>query len=440
MMTPSMSELNFDEFNASTAEQWLQLVQKELADRPVDALQWCIEEGVSVGPYQTAAEHEYSLDYAAVTEQYQLISHSDPKQWNRIALESLMGGTNALGMDCESFSWEVLPILLQGIEVQYISVHFVNMSDGAQWADAFAAYCDTNSIDKTQLSGSFEISSSVLKQEEMRTWYSQTRAVFPRFRIVTIDAACVHEQGGSLVQELSWALVSGHANLLSLLESGVEIDEASACMQFNFATGSSYFPQIAKLRAFRWMWKRVIEAYKPVHACSVNTFLLASTSRYLQTAKDKHNNLLRATTQTMSAYVGGANSVSVLPYNSGAQGADESALRWARNIQQLLLEESYFAQFKSAADGAYYIEELTGQLVSAAWKQFQALDAKASERGLDSAWQEFRAAILSFATEQQDLVKEGKRIIVGVNRYVNKTDNAVVDDSAQTLSAPMEKA
>jgi methylmalonyl-CoA mutase len=142
----------------------------------------------------------------------------------------------------------------------------------------------------------------------------------------------------------------------------------------------------------------------------------------------------------MSAYVGGANSVSVLPYNAGVEGADESALRWARNIQQLLLEESYFAQFKSAADGAYYIEELTGQLVNAAWKQFQALDAKASEQGLDSVWKEHRTDVYSFAKEQQELVKEGKRIIVGVNRYVNKTDNAVVDASAQTLSAPMEKA
>jgi methylmalonyl-CoA mutase len=435
-----MSDLNFDEFNPSTAEQWLQLVQKELGDRPVDSLQWGVEAGVSVGPYQTTAAHDYTTDYVSNTEQYQLISHSDPKEWNRIALDSLMGGTNALGIDCSAFSSELLPTLLKGIEVQYISVHFVNVNDGGKWAAAFAAHCDSKSIDKTQLNGSFALSASFLTGEKMTAWYSQTRVLFSRFRILTIDAVCVHEQGGSLVQELSWALAAGHSNLVSLMDSGVAIDEASACMQFNFATGSSYFPQIAKLRAFRWMWKRVVEAYQPVHACSVNTFVHASTSRYLQTAKDKHNNLLRATTQTMSAYVGGANSVSVLPYNAGMQGAEESALRWARNIQQLLLEESYFAQFKSAADGAYYIEELTGQLVQASWKQFQLLDANALEHGLDSAWQQHRAAILSFASEQQELVKEGKRIIVGVNRYVNKTDNAVVDDRAQTLSAPFERA
>jgi methylmalonyl-CoA mutase len=435
-----MSELNFDEFNASTAEQWLQLVQKELGERPVDSLQWGVEADVSVGPYQTTAAYEYNAEYVSTTEQYQLIAHSDAKEWNRIALDSLMGGTNALGIDCGPFSPEVLPTLLQGIEIQYISVHFVHVNDGAKWAVAFAAYCDDKSIDKTQLNGSFALSAPFLTQAELTAWYSQSRVLFSRFRIACIDAACVHEQGGSLVQELSWALAAGHAHLVSLMESGVAIDEASACMQFNFATGGSYFPQIAKLRALRWMWKRVIEAYNPVHACSVNTFVHASTSRYLQTAKDKHNNLLRATTQTMSAYVGGANSVSVLPYNVGAEGVDESALRWARNIQQLLLEESYFGQFKSAADGSYYIEELTGQLVHAAWKQFQLLDANAAQHGLDGVWQQQQAAILSFAAEQQALVQEGKRVVVGVNRYVNKTDNAVVDDSAQTLSALLEKA
>jgi methylmalonyl-CoA mutase len=204
--------------------------------------------------------------------------------------------------------------------------------------------------------------------------------------------------------------------------------------------GSSYFPQIAKLRAFRWMWKRVIEAYNPEHACSVNTFIHTSTSRYLQTSKDKHNNLLRATTQAMSAFVGGANSVSIVPYNSWQEQTDESALRWSRNIQQLLLEESYFGQHTAVADGAYYIEELTDQLVGAAWKQFQLLDAIVAQESIQRARVEVAQAMEAFAAKQRTLIQEGKRVIVGVNRYVNKTDSAVVDEHAQTLSAPFEKA
>jgi methylmalonyl-CoA mutase len=334
----------------------------------------------------------------------------------------------------------MLPTLLAGIEVKYISIHFVNVMDGAAWAIAFKQYCDDHSIDCSQLTGSFSLTDVSTSTEEMKKWQLHSRAPFPRFRTITIDAAHIHEQGGSIIHELAWALTAGHHALLRCIEAGASIDEASACMQFNFAMGSSYFPQIAKLRAFRWMWKRVIEAYNPEHACSVNTFIHASTSRYLQTAKDKHNNLLRATTQTMSAYVGGVNSVSVVPYNSWQEQADESALRWARNIQQLLLEESYFGEYTAVADGAYYIEQLTDQLVGAAWKQFQTLDAIAAQESIQRARVELAQAIEAFASKQRALIQDGKRVIVGVNRYVNKTDSAVVDEHAQTLSAPFEKA
>jgi methylmalonyl-CoA mutase len=435
-----MTDLNFSEFSESSFENWMQLVQKELGERSINMLDWEVEEGVVVGPYQSSTEKNYSLNYSPTQVQYQLISHSDPKQWNRLALDSLMGGTNALGVDCSSLSPEMLPTLLAGIEVKYISIHFVNVMDGAAWAIAFKQYCDDHSIDCSQLTGSFSLTDMSTSTEEMKKWQLHSRAHFPRFRTISIDAAHIHEQGGSIIHELAWALTAGHHALSKCMESGASIDEASACMQFNFAMGSSYFPQIAKLRAFRWMWKRIIEAYNPEHACSVNTFIHASTSRYLQTGKDKHNNLLRATTQTMSAYVGGANSVSVVPYNSWQEQADESALRWARNIQQLLVEESYFGQYTAVADGAYYIEQLTDQLVGAAWKQFQTLDAIAVQESIQRARAELAQAIEAFASKQRALIQDGKRVIVGVNRYVNKTDSAVVDEHAQTLSAPFEKA
>jgi methylmalonyl-CoA mutase len=142
----------------------------------------------------------------------------------------------------------------------------------------------------------------------------------------------------------------------------------------------------------------------------------------------------------MSAFVGGANSVSIVPYNSWSVASDESALRWSRNIQQILLEESYFGQFKAAADGAYYIEALTEQFVQTAWMHFQELDAKSSTQGIGQVWKGHLHAIQAYASKQTELVKDGKRTIVGVNRYVNKTDSAVVDEHAHTLSAPFEKA
>jgi methylmalonyl-CoA mutase len=435
-----MIELSFDEFSGSSMEEWMQLVQRELKERPIETLNWEVDEDAVVGPYHTSSEQDFSVGYVPVQDQYQLISHSNPKEWNRIALDSLMGGTNALGVDCSSHTPDTLSTLLAGIEVQYISIHFVNMHDGFAWAKAFKKFCDDSSIDSTQLNGSFGRMNLPQGAEAMKEWQRQSRGSFPRFRTIAIDVCPIHENGGSIVHELAWALTAGHEALHRLIDSGSTVDEASACLQFNFATGSSYFPQIAKIRAFRWMWKRVIEPYNPVHACSVNTFVHASTSRYLQTARDKHNNLLRATTQAMSAMIGGADSVDVFPYNVWSSQCDESALRWARNIQQLLLEESYFAQYKSAADGAFYVEELTAKLAAAAWARFQALDAKAANEGIESAHDELNQLVQAYSAKQHELIKEGKRVIVGVNRYVNKTDSAIVDVSAQTLSAPLEKA
>lgn len=440
MTNLEMSELSFNEFNEGTFEQWLSLVQKELGERAIESLDWELEDEVLIGPYHASFDKEFGINYAPVQEQYQLISHSNSKEWNRIALESLMGGTNALGIDCGKISVEDLPVILAGIEAKYISVHFVNMQNCEEWARSFKDYCDDASIDTSQLNGSFEMTSLSIANEEMKAWYEYSRKNFPRFRVFTIDMVQVHEQGGSIIHELAWALSAGHEALQRIIRSGASVDDASACLQFNFAVGSSYFPQIAKLRAFRWLWKQVIQAYKPEHACSENTFIHSSTSRYLQTAKDKHNNLLRATTQAMSAWIGGANSIDVLPYNAWSAEVDESAMRWARNIQQLMMEESYFAQYKSVADGSYYLEGLTGKLADAVWKQFQILDSILAQKGIEYAQNELRLFIATHASKQQELVKEGKRVIVGVNRYVNKSDSAVVDEKAQTLSAPFEKA
>jgi methylmalonyl-CoA mutase len=263
--------------------------------------------------------------------------------------------------------------------------------------------------------------------------------LFPRYRVVVIDAVEVHELGGSVLQELSWALVAGHHTLARCIEAGIPIDEASALVQFNFAVSSSYFAEIAKLRAFRWCWKHIVQSYAPIHACSVGTHVHASTSRYLQTAKDFNNNLLRATTQAMSAMIGGADSIDVVPHTSWQSTHDENALRLARNIHQLLLEESYFSTFRNAADGAFYIEQLTDQLVKEGWKRFQNLDSRFATDGAAPAGQWHREQVRLHEQQQQQRVSEGKRVVVGVNRYVNKADPIVVGDMVHTLSAPFEK-
>jgi methylmalonyl-CoA mutase len=260
------------------------------------------------------------------------------------------------------------------------------------------------------------------------------------FRVFVVDAAHVHEQGGNPIQEIAFALTEGHAFLVRCMEAGWSIDDASALIQFNFATGSSYFAEIAKYRAFRWAWKSIIEQYKPQYGCSTNTHISASTSRYYQTAKDVHNNLLRATTQAMSAVIGGVNSLMVVPYNSHSVDADGTALRLARNIHQLLTEESYFESYRSAASGSHYIEQLTGKVIHAGWSTFQRWDVIRAEAGKDAFDTQWSLETAQVAEQAQTALAEGKRIMVGVNKYVNKSDSSVVGDSAKTFTASQEKA
>lgn len=435
-----MSELHFEEFQGRTVQDWLQLVSKELGERSVESLSWECDQGISLSPYYTLSGNNYALAEHPVAEQFQLIRHTDGKEWNRLALESLMGGTTSIGLDCTHFAPGDMEVLLEGVEVSYISLSFLNMHSPSLWVKAFAEHCDKHGVDRSLLKGAFwwtdEMTSGV---EALKNWHSTSRAFFPRYRVVVIDAVEVHELGASVLQELSWALAAGHHTLSRCIEAGIPIDEASALVQFNFAVSSSYFVEIAKLRAFRWCWKRIVQSYAPDHACSAGTHVHASTSRYLQTAKDFNNNLLRATTQAMSAIVGGADAIDVVPHTSWQSTHDENALRLARNIHQLLLEESYFSTFRNAADGAFYIEQLTDQLVMEGWKRFQNLDTRFATDGAAQARQWHREQVRLHEHQQQQRVSEGKRVVVGVNRYVNKADPIVVGGMAHTLSAPFEK-
>lgn len=435
-----MSELNFEEFQGMTDQDWLQLVTKELGDRSADSLSWECDHGISLSPYYTLSGNNYAPPEHPVSEQFQLIGHTDAKEWNRLALESLMGGTNSIGLDCTNHLPHDLEVLLQGVEVSYISLSFLNMHSPPLWVKAFAEHCDKGEVDRSLLKGAFWWADEMMSGAEvLRDWHSASRSLFPRYRVVVIDAVEVHESGGSVLQELSWALASGHHTLSRCIEAGIPIDEASALLQFNFAVSSSYFMEIAKLRAFRWCWKQIVQSYAPQHDCSVGTHVHASTSRYLQTAKDVNNNLLRATTQAMSAIVGGADAIDVVPHTSWQSAHDETALRLARNIQQLLLEESYFSTYRNAADGAFYIEQLTDQLVMEAWKRFQNLDSRFATDGAAAAKLWNIEQVLLHEQLQQQRVSEGKRVVVGVNRYVNKADPMVVGHLAHTLSAPFEK-
>lgn len=421
-------------------QEWQRLVAKELGEKPIEALTWQADEGIAMNPYASESSESFAMELPAQWEMVQRISAEQVKQWNARALEALMGGCNSLIMAQAPASENEFHAMVEGVFLQYIHVHVEQSADWKLTADAILNWCTAHQVNSKELRGSFGVQADQLSDDALKAWASFMKENFTLFRGFAVNARRVHEEGGSAVQEIAFALTEGHALLLRCMDAGLTIDEASALMQFNFSTGSSYFTEIAKYRAFRWAWKSIIEQYKPAFACSVHTHIQASTSRYMQTAKDVHNNLLRATTQAMSAAVGGVNGILVEPYNSWSVAEDESALRWSRNIQQLLTEESYFEQFRAAASGSHYVEGLTGKVLQAGWSLFQQWDQVVAAQGHEAFAARFAEAITLHRNQLEAEVADGKRIVVGVNKYVNKADTSVVDPSAKTLTASLENS
>jgi methylmalonyl-CoA mutase len=186
-------------------------------------------------------------------------------------------------------------------------------------------------------------------------------------------------------------------------------------IQFNLAVGGSYFVEIAKFKAFRVLWKTIVEQYHPVHNCSTRCFIHASTSQYLRARVETNNNLLRGTTQAMSAIIGRVNSLEVMPHDENQHS--EFSLRIARNIQHLLIGESYFSESINAAEGSYYITDVTNQLIEKAWELFREIETRG---GIEKADHYLQQLVATNAEQWNSDIDAGKRVLVGVNKYINK--------------------
>jgi methylmalonyl-CoA mutase len=197
----------------------------------------------------------------------------------------------------------------------------------------------------------------------------------PLFRPVTIRAHRFAEAGSTIVQELGFALAEGVEIMAQLTDRGVAPDRAAQTLAFSFAIGSDYFQEIAKLRAARTAWARVVGNFQPTSAESAKMTIYARTSHWTKTIYDPHVNLLRATTEAMAAAIGGADSIQVEPFDEPYREPAEFSRRLARNTQLILKREAWLDRSVDPAGGAYYLEVLTDSLAREAWKLLQEVEA-----------------------------------------------------------------
>jgi methylmalonyl-CoA mutase len=194
----------------------------------------------------------------------------------------------------------------------------------------------------------------------------------PGLRALTVDALPYHEAGGSAAQELGCSLATGVAYLRELTGAGLGVEQACAQMEFRYAATADQFLTVAKLRAARRLWARVAEACGAPRAGA--QLQHAVTSPVMMTRRDPWVNMLRATVATLAAGVGGADAVTVLPFDDALGLPDAFARRIARNTSTILIEESHLSRVIDPAGGSWYVERLTAELASAAWEFFQQIE------------------------------------------------------------------
>ena len=246
-----------------------------------------------------------------------------------------------------------------------------------------------------------------------------------------IRADLLHEAGAHAIQELGYGIAAGVERLAELTET-LPVETIASQVEFVFAAGPSYFLEIAKLRAARLLWARVVTAFGSRDDSACRMRLHVRTPERNKSAYDRYTNLLRSTTEAMSAIIGGCDRLTVEPF-----GFDSHL---AMNVQRILQEESHLDAVADPAGGSYYIEALTDSLAREAWKLMQQVEAAggfaaAVEAGaIEKALAETRAA-------RAKAYSSRRRALVGVNNYPNlteKTPEFAAPDGAMRIAQPFE--
>lgn len=439
----------FSEFPPVSTEKWEEVINKDLKGADYDKkLVWHTIEGFNVRPYYRAENLE-GLDYLESNpgekpytrghqkggnewEVRQDIHVPDMAEANRIALDAVERGATALGLCAKQVSSvDDLAVLLKGIYINAVSINFMCSQDYLQLLKLYVEYARREGYDTKELRGStdFDPFRYALQHGQFhrgeegdlqmaRQLVDYAHEELPGFRVLTVNSVVLHNAGANIVQELGFGLAAANELVARLTDMGCKMEHAGRSIVLNVGVGSTYFMEIAKIRAARLLWSKIVEQYKPECDCPYKLFINATTSRWNQSVYDPYVNMLRSTTEAMSSAVAGADSISVLPFDNAYKQADDFGYRIARNQQLLLKEESYLDKIVDPAAGSYYIENLTDKIAQGAWQHFLKVEeaggfCKAIRQGLvqDEVMETARKRDLDIATR--------KTTILGTNQYPN---------------------
>ena len=443
-----MNTHQLSDFSAAAKADWRAQVSRELkAERDHDALRWPLPNGFVLDAYYTADDLS-NLPLDAIqsaqksqpgwlnTPEYDV--HSEAAEQNEILQKCLATGADALLLNVPP-EWPVdkLSRLLHGIKLSETPVFFELAANVVSFVESLKI------VAPYRLKGGILAGNSVSAAQLADI--TQLTTDSPQFRTVGISSHDFHNAGATATQELAFLLARLAERCAALTQAGLSPNLFIPKIWLSVSIGTSYFVEMAKLRALQVLFQRFLatsDGHLPTHD---SVFIHARTSTFYDAAVTPYTNLLRATTEAMSATIGGCDALTVTPFDAVLQqhNAPEFSQRMARNVSLLLAEEGYMNKVADPSAGSYYVETLTHELIETAWTLFEQVQALG---GLSSAFDTgFLQAEIERAYQARiDAVKSG-RVLVGVTKYrhdeadIRQLTSAVAGQlPGQRLAQPFE--
>ena len=373
--------------------------------------------------------------------------------------EIVMGDVGKAGVAIDSV--EDMKILFDGIPLEKMSVSMTMNGAVLPILAAFIVAGEEQGLDKKVLSGT--IQNDILKEFMVRNTYiyppepsmkivadiiEYTSNEMPKFNSISISGYHMQEAGANNVQELAFTLADGMEYVRAAISKGLAVDDFAPRLSFFFAIGTDFFMEIAKLRAARTLWARIMQDFGAQNEKSLTLRTHCQTSGVSLTEKDPYNNIVRTSYEALSAILGGTQSLHTNSFDEAIALPTEFSSRIARNTQLILQNETGVTKTVDPLAGSYFVEKLTEDMCSAAWKIIEEVEemggmTKAVAAGMP------KLSIEESATKKQAKVDSGKRIVVGVNKFKNpkepKIDVLVIDnekvreDQIKKISSLKEK-
>ena len=461
--------------NKDQINRWKTLANKELKDKTIDSLNWLTPEDITIKPLYTENDLEninhlnelpgldsYSRGPRATmyagrpwtVRQYAGFSTAEESNaFYRKNLEAgqkgisvafdlpthrgydsdhprVLGDVGKAGVAIDSV--EDMKILFSNIPLDKMSVSMTMNGAVIPIMANFIVAAEEQGVAKSSLTGT--IQNDILKEFMVRNTYiyppepsmrivsdiiEYTSKEMPKFNSISISGYHMHEAGANLVQELAFTLADGKEYVKAALSKGMDIDAFAGRLSFFFAIGMNFFMEVAKLRAARILWSKIMKEFNPKKPSSSLLRVHCQTSGVSLQEKDPYNNIVRTSYEALAATLGGTQSLHTNAFDEAMGLPTEFSSRIARNTQLIMQEELGITKVIDPLAGSYYIENLTNELTQKAWELIQEVEnlggmTEAVSAGLP------KSRIEESAAKKQAAIDQGLEVIVGVNKYKPK--------------------